>query len=261
MVLVTFPVFAADDADALLQGRLEAHINFLADDLLRGRQPGTNGYDIAAAYVASQFRQMGLQPAGTNGSYLQPVPIRRAWLNEGSATLELIREDETHAFRYVEEFYRGASLAHADSEVQAGMVFAGYGIDAPLLEYSDFEGLDLTGKVAVVLDGQPIDFPSEEGAHFSSGREIYQNLVSRGAIGVVIIHPPRTEDQVRPTRRRLDDGPPQALRQWSLDRPGERLRHCACGMPGVLIAQDPGDLICRWLPMHASRLPCWFWRD
>jgi Zn-dependent M28 family amino/carboxypeptidase len=73
------------------------------------------------------------------------------------------------------------------------MIFAGYGIDAPFLNYSDFEELDLTGKVAVILDGQPLDFPSEEGAHFSSGREIMKNLVSRGAIGVVFIHTPRSE--------------------------------------------------------------------
>ncbi len=195
MVLSTFPVLAADDAEALLQSRLEAHITFLADDLLRGRQPGTEGYDIAAAYVASQFRQMGLQPAGADGSYYQPVPLRRAWLDEGSATLELIREDETRPFRYVEEFYRGASLAHPGSEVQASMVFAGYGIDAPLLEYSDFDGLDVQGKVVVVLRGQPLDFPSEEGAHFSSTRERLKNAVQRGAVGIVMIHTPRSEER------------------------------------------------------------------
>ena len=195
LCLNTFPALADDDGDALLQGRLEAHITFLADDLLRGRQPGTEGYDIAAAYVASQFRQMGLQPAGTDGGYLQPVPLRRAWLDDGSATLELIREDETRPFRYVDEFYRGASLAHPGSEVQASMVFAGYGIDAPLLEYSDFEGLDVQGKVVVVMRGQPLDFPSEEGAHFSSTRERLKNVVQRGAAGIVMIHTPRAEER------------------------------------------------------------------
>jgi Zn-dependent M28 family amino/carboxypeptidase len=187
------PVLADGDEDKALQGRLEAHITFLADDLLRGRQPGTEGYDIAAAYVASQFRQMGLRPAGVEGSYFQPVPLRRAWLDEGSATVELLRGEQARSFRFVEEFYRGASLAHARSDVRAGMVFAGYGIDAPALEYNDFDGIDVTGKVMVVLMGQPLDFPSEEGAHFSSGREIFKNAVSRGAVGVIMIHTPRTE--------------------------------------------------------------------
>jgi hypothetical protein len=79
-------VFADNDSDLLsesdllLQERIRAHINFLADDLLRGRQPGTEGYALAAAYVASQFRQMGLIPAGADESYYQQVPLRRAWL-------------------------------------------------------------------------------------------------------------------------------------------------------------------------------------
>ena len=57
------PAFAADPADTLLEARIEAHITFLADDLLRGRQPGTDGYEIAARYVASQFRQAARRPS------------------------------------------------------------------------------------------------------------------------------------------------------------------------------------------------------
>ena len=196
MLLTWVSADAAESGDdAILQGRLEAHINFLADDVLRGRQPGTEGYDIAANYVASQFQQMGLLPAGTNGGYLQPVPLRRAWLSEGSAKLELLRDGEARSFAFVEEFYRSPSLAHSESELRAGMVFAGYGIDAPLLEYNDFDGLDVNGKVVVALSGQPLDFPSEEGAHFSSGREIMTNLVKRGAIGLIMIHTPRSEQR------------------------------------------------------------------
>jgi len=196
MLLACIPAHAARDGDdSALQGRLEAHITFLADDLLRGRQPGTEGYEIAANYVASQFRQMGLQPAGMDGSYLQPVPLRRAWLADGSAKLELLRDGGVRSFAFVEEFYRSPSLAHTESEVRANMVFAGYGIDAPPLEYNDFEGLDVDGKVVVALSGQPLDFPSEEGAHFSSGREIMTNLVKRGAIGLIMIHTPRSEQR------------------------------------------------------------------
>ncbi len=64
---------AAGAVDQQLQNRLRAHIEFLADDLLRGRQPGRDGYNIAANYVASQFLQMGLSPAGTGGGYFQQV--------------------------------------------------------------------------------------------------------------------------------------------------------------------------------------------
>ena len=90
-VIVGSPALAADPADALLEARLEAHITFLADDLLRGRQPGTAGYEIAARYVASQFRQLGLEPAGTDGSYFQPVPLRRVRVDEKRSSLRLER--------------------------------------------------------------------------------------------------------------------------------------------------------------------------
>ncbi|MEE4217621.1 MAG: M28 family metallopeptidase [Xanthomonadales bacterium] len=189
----TTPALA--ETDTLLEARLEAHITFLADDLLRGRQPGTAGYDIAAAYVASQFRQMGLQAAGDEGGYLQNVPLRSARLDEGSARMSLERNGEVRDFRFVDEFYTGPNKAHRQSALNAGMVFAGYGIHAPALDYSDYEGLDVEGKVVVIFRGMPLDFPSEEGAHFSSGREITYNAIERGAIGLVSVYTPRAENR------------------------------------------------------------------
>jgi hypothetical protein len=187
------PARAADPADALLEARLEAHITFLADDLLRGRQPGTAGYEIAARYVASQFRQLGLEPAGTDGSYFQPVPLRRAWLEDGAAFMRLERDADSVEFRFVDEFYMGPSTAHASVDLAAPMVFAGYGIDAPPLEYNDYEGLDVAGRIVVILAGQPQHFPSEEGAHFANRRELARNAMARGAVGLVRIHTPRSE--------------------------------------------------------------------
>lgn len=186
---------AAPEDDSLLEARLEAHITFLADDMLRGRQPGTDGYDIAAAYVVSQFRQMGLQPAGDDGGYLQEVPLRSARLENGSAVLGLERDGNTTSFRFGEDFYTGPSRAHERSEVEAEMVFAGYGIHAPLLEYSDYEGLDVEGKIVVAMSGMPQDFPSEEGAHFSNRRELARNAIERGAVGFVSIYTPRSEQR------------------------------------------------------------------
>ena len=194
VLLATAPAASANESDdSILQARLEAHITFLADDLLRGRQPGTPGFDIAAAYVASQFRQMGLQPAGDDGSYFQAVPLRSSRLQEGSAVMTLQRGGETTEFTFADQFYTGPSLSYLDSAVEAEMVFAGYGIHAPLLEYDDFKGLDVAGKVVVVMAGMPLDFPSEEGAHFSNRREIARNAIERGAIGMLRIFTPRSE--------------------------------------------------------------------
>lgn len=196
LVLLAATVFCAPalaETDALLEARLEAHITFLADDLLHGRQPGTEGYDIAAAYVASQFRQMGLQAAGDEGGYLQNVPLRSASLEEGSARMSLDRDGEVTEFEFIDGFYMGPNMAHRESALSAGMVFAGYGIHAPVLEYSDYESLDVEGKIVVVLNGMPLDFPSEEGAHFSNRREIARNAIERGAIALVSIYTPRSE--------------------------------------------------------------------
>ena len=194
LLALTAGIAAAQSGpDQLLQDRLKAHIDFLAADEMRGRQPGTDGYNIAAHYVASQFRQMGLVPAGSEGSYYQQVPMRRALMEEGSASMQLTRDGESREFAWVEEFYRGAGVAHTDAEVTAEMVFAGYGIHAPELDYSDFEHLDVRGKIVVTLGGQPLGFPSEEGAHFGSSREKARALVAHGAVGWITVYTPRNE--------------------------------------------------------------------
>ena len=196
LLVLLAPLAAADETqDSLLEARLEAHITFLADDMLRGRQPGTEGYAIAANYVVSQFRQMGLEPAGEDGGYLQKVPLLSARLEEGSATLSIERAGKISELRFSEDFYTGPSRAHENSSVEAEMVFAGYGIHAPVLNYSDYEGLDVEGKIVVVMSGMPADFPSEEGAHFSNRREIARNAVERGAVGMISIYTPRTEQR------------------------------------------------------------------
>ena len=194
--------------DALLENRLRAHVEFLASDELRGRQPGTVGYDIAARYVASQFAQMGLEPAGAQGSYFQPVPLRRAVQVNGSASMSLRRDGEVRDFRFVDEFYMGAQAAHAASALEAEMVFAGYGIQAPELSYSDFKQLDMQGKIVVTLAGQPLDFPSEEGAHFGSSREKARAITEHGGIGWVTVYTPRTQKRYAWERLRNRVGTP-----------------------------------------------------
>jgi len=180
-----------DKWEQQLQNRLKAHIDFLADDLMLGRQPGTDGYNIAANYVASQFRQIGLRPAGNDGSYLQQVPLRQAFLEPGSTEFLFIREGQAIPMTFLEEYYMGPSLTHTSTELKAGLVFVGYGIDAPELEHLDYADIDVTGKIVVMLAGQPQSFPSEEGAHFSSTNERAKVAVAHGAVGMIMIHTPR----------------------------------------------------------------------
>jgi Zn-dependent M28 family amino/carboxypeptidase len=191
LLLAGVSASAGDATDQQLQNRLRAHIEFLADDLLHGRQPGTGGYDIAANYVAGQFLQMGLTPAGAGGGYFQQVPLRRALLVPGSAELVYERGGESTPLVFVEDFYMGPDLGRTAAQLEAGLVFVGYGIDAPELGYNDYAGLDVNGKAVVLLAGQPHDFPSEEGAHFASTTEKTRAAVRHGATGILMIHTPR----------------------------------------------------------------------
>ncbi len=193
---------AADESDQQLQHRLKAHIEFLADDLLRGRQPGRQGYNIAANYVASQFLQMGLLPAGKGNTYFQQVPLRQAFLETGSAEMVFSRDGEVTPLVFVEQFFMRPSLGHTSSSLKAGLVFAGYGIDAPELNHRDYAGIDAKGKVVVSFAGQPHDFPSEEGAHFASRKEKLTAAVRHGAVGVLMLHTPRASERFQWDRLR-----------------------------------------------------------
>jgi len=173
--------------------RIEAHIKFLADDLLGGRDTGTQGYEIAARYVASQFAQIGVQPAGNNDSYFQDIAFRRAYRDLDSASMVVHTADGDEAFRFREEFITGAPMSRTEEVVTAPLIFVGYGIEAEWLNHHDYEGLDVAGKIVVVLSGRPASFPSEEGAHFGSGAEKSKAAVSRGAVGMITLWTPLRE--------------------------------------------------------------------
>lgn len=171
--------------------RFQAHMDFLASDLLRGRDTGSVGHEIAAQYIATEFAKLGIVPAGDDGSYQQRIPFKSALLNLDSPKLSVTNSDDVYELDFLTEFLVAADVNRTTSSVSAELVFAGFGIDAPFLNYSDFERIDLKGKIAVVLRGKPISFPSEEGSHYS--RTSSQSLVNRGAIGVISISTPQME--------------------------------------------------------------------
>ena len=239
---------AGDETDLQLENRLRAHIEFLADDLLYGRQPGTDGYDIAANYVASQFRQMGLSPAGADNGYFQQVPLRRAFLVPGSAELAYLRGDASTPLVFAEDFYMGPDLERTASELDAGLVFVGYGIDAPELAYNDYANLDVDGKAVVMFAGQPHDFPSEEGAHFASTEEKTRAAVRHGAVGILMIHTPRAAKRYDWDRIRSRVGTPsmgwinskgRVQGEFEQIRAAAMLRDTSAGM---LFENAPSDL-------------------
>jgi len=166
-------------------------MDFLASDLLRGRDTGSVGHEVASQYIASEFAKMGILPAGDDGTYMQRITFKSAVLDLESPEFSYTDGEDVVQLDFLEEFTVGANINRTESAVSGELVFAGFGIDAPFLEYSDFNGLDLKGKIAVVLSGRPNHFPSEEGAHYS--RKGTQALVDRGAIGVIRVVTPVTE--------------------------------------------------------------------
>ncbi len=210
--LISACLFAAlgapGHAEELLQERLQAHIGFLADDALQGRMTGSAGYLAAANHVRKQFIEAGLVPAGSEGGWYQSVPIRQASLRPDSAFLVNVRRGIRSQLKYGEEFYAVPSLAREQARVRAQAVFAGYGIDAPELGYSDYEGLDVRGRVAVIFSGMPVELNSEEGAHFASYREKHRAAVRHGAVGVIRVHTPRRDRRFAWSRYSENEGLP-----------------------------------------------------
>lgn len=166
---------------------IRSHVEFLAGDLLEGRATASRGHDIAAAYVASQFRQAGLQPGGDDQSYLQNVPLLEATPVLPGSSAELVREDDTYTFEYGTHYLPSADFSSASSTLSAPLVFAGFGIDAPELSHNDFESIDVKGRIAVIFSGAPAKFPNEKRAYYSWEERKLTTLVDKGAVGVITV--------------------------------------------------------------------------
>ena len=173
--------------------RIKAHVEFLADDTLKGRDTGSEGHQIAANYVKSNFKQLGLLPQGEHDTYEQEVTFRKAFLEDGSAKMSIENASGTVDLAFQDDFIMSGSALENESMIQAETVFAGYGVIAPEFGYDDYHNLDVEGKIVVVLTGRPDDLPSEEGAHLGSGREKIRHAAERGAVGFITIHTPKRE--------------------------------------------------------------------
>ncbi len=143
---------------------IETHVRFLSHDLLEGRGTGQRGGDIAAQYIAAQFALDGLQPGGDDGSYLQKVPL--VGITPGADTRFTLVPDGGAAsnakpmdLKPLDEYVAYDQTQQAESDIDAGIVFVGYGIEAPEYNWDDYKGVDVKGKVLLMLVNQPSDDP------------------------------------------------------------------------------------------------------
>ncbi len=169
-------------APAAQADRVRATVEFLADDLLEGRQTGQRGHELAAVYVASRFRALGLQPAGDNGTWFQRVPLRRA-ATEGAPIVTLARDGKSEPLAVGQDIAIRPSVTEQKRDLTAGLVFAGQGIRDAKLKIDDYAGLDVRGKIVVLLGGRRAGLPSDIAAHLASRKAAM--AAAAGAVGVL----------------------------------------------------------------------------
>jgi hypothetical protein len=183
----------ADAAMATIRPEaIRADMRFLADDLLEGRGTATRGQEIAAKFMAAQFEQMGLQPAGDSGTYFQSVPFRSGRPDEGKSSLTLVRGGKEQKLVYRKDFITGADPGRTDISVDAPVVFVGDGVTAPEQGYDDYKGIDAKGKIVVFAFEAP-HFESSLKAHYSSFEVKQAIAVAHGAVGMIVISDPILE--------------------------------------------------------------------
>jgi len=169
---------------------IRSHIEILAADDMQGREAGTAGYDKAAAYVASMYRDLGLEPLNDRGDYFQPIEFLETRLQLDSADLVFHRGDETINLILADDYVRAGGYGPANETVTAPLVFAGHGITAPEYDHNDFDGVDVDGKILLVLSGAPPGFDTDQRAFYSSGLTKRNTAARLGAVGLVTVRTP-----------------------------------------------------------------------
>ncbi len=165
---------------------IRSHIKFLSDDRLKGRMPGTPEYQIAMAYVISRYKNMGLVPAGENQTYLQTVKLRRAKVDESGTRAVFVSESTSKDLVFGDDYVLYPNFEEKNVDVTAPLVFAGYGISEPEFGYDDYAGIDVKGKIVVVVAGAPDKFASTVKAHAMNKTTRLKTALEKGAVGVIL---------------------------------------------------------------------------
>lgn len=179
-----------DRLPAVSTAAMDAHLKYLADDALEGRAPATRGGALAVKYIAAQFEVLGLEPAGTDGSYYQPVALvgmtphpSLVW-GLGSAVRPL---------KYLDDFVAWAERPEAHTVADGELEFVGYGIQAAEWRWDDYKETDVRGKVLLML----VNDPGLQDSTVFNGRALtyygrwtykLEEAARRGALGALLVH-------------------------------------------------------------------------
>jgi Zn-dependent M28 family amino/carboxypeptidase len=180
----------------LNEDAIRARIKFLSSDLLEGRGTGARGGEIAAGYIAAQMEALGLKGAGANGSFLQPVSLVGVKADP-STKLNISGRNGKESFKFADDYVAFTGAQTEEVDVDADLVFVGYGINAPEQRWNDYKGepADYRGKILVMLVNDPP--ATNEEPNLFGGRALtyygrwtykYEEGARRGAAGVILLH-------------------------------------------------------------------------
>jgi Zn-dependent M28 family amino/carboxypeptidase len=169
------------------------HIKVVADDKMEGRETGSEGLRQAEDYIVKQLAKAGAHPAGITGFY-QPVDFISRQITEKHSSIALVRDGAEQTLVLGDDAYFNTRAELASGEIVAPLVFAGYGLRIPEKNYDDLLGLDLKGKIAVILSGSPADIPTSLASHYQWAGERWKIFQQAGAVGIITILNPAAMD-------------------------------------------------------------------
>lgn len=179
--------------DQIDSNEVKAHVLFLSDDLLQGRKSGSYGEKVASQYIARMFQANGLKPGANNGtSYFQNFDLISVEMSN-DMLLKATGKLQSAEFNFYTEFIGFSGSREKEIIIEdAEVVFVGYGINAPEYYWDDYKGIDVKGKILLVMNNDPSKDPKlfEGKKRLYYGRWDYKYNIAaiKGALGAIIIH-------------------------------------------------------------------------
>jgi Zn-dependent M28 family amino/carboxypeptidase len=183
-------------ASGMDENAIRAHIKFLSSDLLEGRGTGAPGGEIAANYIAAQLEALGLKGAASRGSFFQPVSLVGVKADP-KTTLTITGRGAKETFKFADDFVAFTGAQTETVDVDADLIFVGYGINAPEQRWNDYKGQDsdYRGKILVMLVNDPPATNEEPGlfggralTYYGRWTYKYEEAARRGAAGAILLH-------------------------------------------------------------------------
>jgi Zn-dependent M28 family amino/carboxypeptidase len=192
-ISVRLPGTAFNALETINPEHIRWHVRFLSHDLLEGRGTGQRGGDLAAEYIATQFAEYGLKPAGDHGTYMQRVPLVGITTLPQTQFSLIPKKGEAMNLKPLDEYVAYDQTQQPQSDVDAEVVFVGYGIEAPEYNWDDYKGVDVRGKVLLML----VNEPTSDDPKFFKGKSLtyygrwtykYEEGLRKGAAAVLLVH-------------------------------------------------------------------------